>query len=107
MRTMKTSNCLEIIEDYLEKEEGLSPDKISDYLEIIEDYLEKEGLSPDINYVKLSTLQKLIDSCNKGTSCYKTGCQYAPNNTDMCPLILLHLARRKFCREKNIPVERW
>lgn len=57
--------------------------------------------------IKLTSIQKAIDECNNGVSCYKTGCQYAPNNTDACPLIKAHMTRREYCRENNIPIERW
>ena len=57
--------------------------------------------------IDLLSIQKAIDECNDGVSCHKTGCQYAPNNTDACPLIKAHMARRDYCRENKIPIERW
>ena len=56
--------------------------------------------------IKLQTIQKAIDKCNGGTSCYKTRCQYA-KNADACPLIKAHAARRDYCRKNNLPIERW
>ena len=55
----------------------------------------------------LGELQKAIDDCNGGKSCYKKeDCEYA-GHTDECPRIIAHTARMDYCEEHDIPIERW
>ncbi|MBQ8135339.1 MAG: hypothetical protein IJ711_00100 [Lachnospiraceae bacterium] len=55
---------------------------------------------------KLEQLQKEIDKCNRKKGCDNVRCEYSGQH-DKCPRLIAHMARMDYCRENNIPVERW
>ena len=52
----------------------------------------------------LESIQKKIDNCNS-----KKGCIFkcSPIEQETCGLLKLHANRMNYCREKNLPIEKW
>ena len=52
----------------------------------------------------LESIQKKIDDCND-----KGGCdsKCSKREQELCGLLKLHSNRMDYCREKNLPIEKW